>query len=424
MVDYWRLFRTWGRLRSFPHRDVEDIRCYQLRRFKKLLEQTYTHVPMYRKFYDDNGFHPSAVKRYEDIDLVPILTKSFIRNFSIRERVAQWSLDSKVLKETTSGSTGEPTEIWSDQTEGLIQTLKGIRSLREWGYSIFDNIVQVWRVDVAPKQSIVQRFGIFRRELVPIMDDPDVKVKRVMRNRCDVLMGTRSTLEILAEELSEREITVHPRILVSTSEVVTDEHRKLFKDVYGCELLELYGCAETGTIAWACPEIPENLHLEMETVMVNYIDERVGESGQRIASLALTNLNNAVMPFIRFDPGDEVLLPARTECGCGRTLPIIGRIRGRYDDIIEHRGRRLNWHFFYNYFKNYLYINKYKVVETKAGNINFKVQLVNDDEDNRRRCISDLNAAFRQYIAPIEVNFVDHFAVVRTGKFKVIEKEA
>ena len=105
MVDYWSPFRTWGRLRSFPHRYVEGMKRYQLSRFEKLLEHAYTHVSMYRKYYEDKDFHPLILRRISRRAGRSVLTKSFIRDFPVHERIAQRSLDSKVHNETTSDST-------------------------------------------------------------------------------------------------------------------------------------------------------------------------------------------------------------------------------------------------------------------------------------------------------------------------------
>ncbi len=421
MVDYLELLHAWRRLQSFPFRDAESVQRFQFARFKRLLHAAYKHVPMYRQFYDEQGFRPAAVQRIEDIAAVPVCTKELVRRFPVHDRVATWARNTKLHRETTSGSTGEPTEIWTDGTESLIQTLKGIRALRAWGYAYRDNLVQIWRVDTAPKQAFVQRLGLMRREVVSILDEPDVRIARLMATKCDVLLATRSTLELVAEELAERGKRLHPRIVVCTSEVVTEAHRRLFRQAYGCEVMELYGTMETGTVGWACPLHPRNLHLETETVMAQYINER-DDGGQRTAGLALTNLYNTAMPFIRFDPGDDVVIPENTQCDCGRKSPILGRVRGRSDDVIRHGDRRLNFHFFYNYFKDYLYVRRYKVVQLSDGIIEFNVQLTKDDQTNRQRCEVDLKRDFGPILLDYRIRFVDHFPRTRTGKFKVIEK--
>jgi phenylacetate-CoA ligase len=48
------------------------------------------------------------------------------------------------------------------------------------------------------------------------------------------------------------------------------------------------------------------------------------------------------MPLIRYDVGDRGFLSTEDACDCGRTLPILGAIEGRKDDVVITRdGRRI-----------------------------------------------------------------------------------
>jgi phenylacetate-coenzyme A ligase PaaK-like adenylate-forming protein len=423
MTNYWSLLETLYRLKTFQYKHLEEIRKYQLFRFKKILRHAYRHVPIYKQFYDSQGFDIYSVQNFKDIEQVPIINKEIIRSFPVKKRVDQRASESQVHKETTSGSTGEPFEIWTDQTESLIQALKGVRLLRTWGYSPFHQTIQVWRQDVKPKQSPIQRLGLFRRNLISIMDEPDIILEKLKKSHCDVLFSTRSSLEIVSSELITKNIEIRPRILVSCCELVTNEHRQLFRKAFDCETLEIYGCVEAGNIAWGCPTNPGNLHIDMETVIVNLHNIKYTPDGHKEGAIIVTNLENHIMPFIRYDLGDVISIPESTICSCGRTLPILGKIIGRNDDILEYNGRKYNFHFFYNYFKNFLYISKYKIVQTKNGDIEFIIQLSEDTEENRQLCLSELSSIFGSNFSPLNLKFVDSFPVPACGKFKVLEKQ-
>ena len=423
MCNYWRLLTTLYRFKVFQHRPLREIQEYQLARFKNLLRHAYEHVPMYKEFYDSQEFRITNVRDYEDIEHVPMITKDIIRSFPIQKRVDQNVSERDAHKETTTGSSGEPFEIWTDQTESLIQAMKGIRSLLNWGYSPFHQTVQLWRQDVDPKKSPIQVFGLFRRKLVSIIDEPDAIVKKIKESCCDVLFSTRSSLEVLASELRKKDVKIRPHILVSCCELLTDEQRQLFRKTFESETLEIYGCTEVGNIAWGCPTNPENLHIDMETVLVNLQETKQANNGDKEASITVSNLENYTMPFIRYELGDLISVPESTQCSCGRTLPLLGKIVGRNDDILEYKGRRFNFHFFYNYFKNFLYINKYKIVQTKKGDIEFLIQLSKDIEENRNLCQSDLSSTFGSYFSPLNLKFVKGFSVQPCGKFKVLEKQ-
>lgn len=423
MTNYLNLLRTWYRLKTFQYKSIEDIKLYQLKRFKRLINYAYERVPMYRELYKSHNFSPNDIHIFDDIETVPVLTKEYIRKFPLEKRIASGISQGHIHKETTSGSTGEPIEIWTEKTESLIQAIKGIRFLREWGYSPFYNIVQLWREDAEPKTVVVQKFGLFKRKIVSIMDKKDIVIDNLKNSKCDVLIAVRSSLEIFGEELINRNIELNPKILISSSEVLTDNQRQFFKETFGCETLNIYGTVETGNIAWGCPDYPNNLHIDMETVIVNLSNNRSISNGVKEASIIVTNLENNIMPFIRFDPGDLVILPESNYCLCGRTLPLIGNIIGRNDDILEYKGRNYNFHFFYNHFKNYMYIRRYQIVKTKRGNIEFRIKLKNDTKENQSRCISDIYEAFNNRFYPINIQFVEDFPMQKSGKIKVLINE-
>ena len=224
---------------------------------------------MYKEFYDSHGFQPRQIRNYEDIEKVPIITRDIMQSYSLNKRVDSRVPEKNVRKSRTSGSTGQPLEIWFDKTECLIPTLKAMRYLREWGYSPFDSTIRLWGGS-KPKKSIVQKFGLFRRKDIEIVTQPDDAVDEILKNKCDVLFGSRSSLEVFAEELDKRETEVKPSILVSTAEMLMKEHRDKFMEKFGCDTLNIYGTEEMGNIAWACPDQSNNLHTSMEAILINF----------------------------------------------------------------------------------------------------------------------------------------------------------
>ena len=422
MTNYSRLLRTWQRLRTSQYRDLEHIKAFQLTRFKKLLRHAYEKIPMYREFYDSHGITPSQVRYFEDIEKVPVITKDIIRSFPIKKRVDPNIPEKLVHKVRTSGSTGEPLEIWTNRTESLIQTLKGIRFLREWGYSPLDNTIRLWGGDSETKKSVVQRYGLFKRKDLAILDQPDIAINEISKSKCDVLIGTRSSLEALADALEKSTVEIKPRICVSMGEMIMEEHRKRFKEQFGCKTLSIYGSEEIGNIAWECPMFEKNLHIEMETVILN-LQEKIISNEEQFGSVIATNLESYTMPFIRYELADDIILPEEKFCKCGRTLPLLGEVRGRLDDTLEYNGRKYYWNFFYNYMVDLQYIKKYKIIQTLKGSIEFRILLSENNEDTRKKCISDLNAAFKDHFSPLTIQFADEFQLPNNRKFKVLEKE-
>jgi phenylacetate-CoA ligase len=398
------------------------MKAFQLKRFKKLLCYAYEKIPIYRELYDSHGFTPSQVRYFEDIEKVPVITKDIIRSFPIKKRVDSNIPEKLVHKITTSGSTGEPLEIWNNRTESLIQTLKGIRFLREWGYSPLDNTIRLWGGDSEIKKSVVQKLGLFRRKDLAILEQPNMVINELAESRCDVLIGVRSSLEALADALEKNNAKIRPQICVSMGEMLMEEHRERFKKQFGCKTLSIYGSEEMGNIAWECPRFERNLHVEMETVILN-LQETEFSNEKQLRSVIVTNLESYTMPFIRYKLEDFIILPEENVCKCGRTLPLLGEVRGRHDDNLDYDGKKYYWSFFYNYMADMQYIKKYKIIQTKKGSIEFRIQLFHNTDSTRRKCISDLSAAFKNHFSPLSIRFVDKFQLSHNRKFKVLEKE-
>jgi phenylacetate-CoA ligase len=57
-----------------------------------------------------------------------------------------------------------------------------------------------------------------------------------------------------------------------------------------------------------------------------------GETGE----VVITDLNNYCLPFIRYRIGDlAVAVDPAVTCACGRGLPLVGKIEGRVQSIIQ-----------------------------------------------------------------------------------------
>ena len=87
MIDYFRLLKTWYVLKTFQFKNIEEIKNYQFKRFKKLISDAYSRIPMYQELYNSHNFNPSCLNSYEDIEKVPILTKDYVRLFPIEKRI-------------------------------------------------------------------------------------------------------------------------------------------------------------------------------------------------------------------------------------------------------------------------------------------------------------------------------------------------
>jgi len=73
--------------------------------------------------------------------------------------------------------------------------------------------------------------------------------------------------------------------------------------------------------------------------------------------------------------------------------------------------------------EDFLYIKKYKMIQKKDGSVEFRIQLRQDNEETREKCIFNLNSAYKDHFSPVNISFVDEFSLQRNRKFEFLEKE-
>ena len=118
-------------------------------------------------------------------------------------------------------------------------------------------------------------------------------------------------------------------MVFAIAETVPDGARELIAERLGARLAGIYACQEIGAIASECKTAP-HYHVAAENALVEIVDENgrdvaLGERGR----VVITGLYNYAMPYIRYAIGD-VAVAGASPCGCGRSLPMIERVEGRY----------------------------------------------------------------------------------------------
>jgi phenylacetate-CoA ligase len=97
-------------------------------------------------------------------------------------------------------------------------------------------------------------------------------------------------------------------------------------------MVDMYTCQEAGYLALQCPDHP-HYHVQSENVLLEVVDDQglpcaPGEVGR----VLVTSLNNFATPLIRYEIGDYAEVGAA--CSCGRGLPVLKRIMGRYRNLL------------------------------------------------------------------------------------------
>ncbi|MDD5009955.1 MAG: hypothetical protein PHC68_16330, partial [Syntrophorhabdaceae bacterium] len=106
-------------LETLPH---ERLRQLQLKKFKRIVEWAYNNSPFYKKLYQDKGFEPGDLNKFEDIQKIPKTDKGMLREVQQRPPFPYGDILSVPIKDVTtfrqtSGTTGTPVyqaDTWQD----------------------------------------------------------------------------------------------------------------------------------------------------------------------------------------------------------------------------------------------------------------------------------------------------------------------
>jgi phenylacetate-CoA ligase len=315
-----------------------DLERYQKSRLSNLLNHCNVNVPYYSWLFDEIGLIHDRVVDFSRFPEIPILTKKIIRENM--DDLKSRDLGSRNwFYATSGGSTGEMATFIHDkkyQRYGWatnyyyhknflnFDRIKN-RELVIWGNErdlLKGGFDLKTRLQMFISNSIV--LNSFRMSESTIVDYINI----INLEKPEYIRGYAGPIYQICNYAREKNIEIHsPRIVSTTSEVLSDEMRGVIETVLGTKVYNFYGSREVHNFAGECD--CGNMHIFsflnlMEVVDTDAKSVNVGQSGR----ILVTPLQNYAMPLIRYEMGDLGILGEKT-CQCGSILPTLKAINGR-----------------------------------------------------------------------------------------------
>jgi phenylacetate-CoA ligase len=175
--------------------------------------------------------------------------------------------------------------------------------------------------------------GVARLQPFPVTLPLERIVEGLNDYQPEVLHAYASYAALLADEQLAGRLHITPRIVTSSSELLTPEMARRVEEAFSVRPFDFYATTE-GLWAGQCPE-HAGFHVFEDLCIV----ENVDPDGQPVpdgtpgARLLVTNLFNRVQPLIRYELLDVVSIDPEP-CPCGRTLKRIRNVHGRTADVL------------------------------------------------------------------------------------------
>ncbi len=315
-------------------RSREAIERYRRKAFRRVLKYAMK-VPMYREKYKGIDIDSITIDRIEKL---PIITKEDIRK-NFPDGIVPLNFDfKKAHMVSTSGSTGQPTSIYTDFYT-IIKALMGfVREIKEYGIN--------WRKDrmtiiadltphaIEEAYLVKPPIKLDNMQLLHVGDDAEKMISKINQFKPKFIGGYPGILRALAT-LKKKGYgkDIEPEIIASSGAVLDEYTKKYIENAFNAKIYDVYGSTEAGPIAFECKR--GNYHIHWDMVHVEVLDDDMmpveyGKAGH----IVVTKLYGNATPIIRYNGLNDFIIPLDEKCDCGINTPLIGRIAGRKADSI------------------------------------------------------------------------------------------
>lgn len=321
--------------------DAATWTTWREQQLARLLERASSRVPYYQRLWEERQGRCGAAARGQLANW-PVLEKEKLRGAPL-DFVAEDCQPARMFYDHTSGSTGQPIQVWlSRETVRAWYALFEARCRRWYGVSRHDRWAILGGQLVTPASRRRPPFWVWNRAMNQLYLSsnhlaPDLiphYLDALRRYRIRYLFGYSSSLYTIAFEILHRGLE-GPKmaVVITNAEPILEYQRRVISEAFQCPVRETYGMTEVVAAASECEA--GSLHLWPEVGHVEILDGdrpvSVGQTGDIVA----TGFLNMDTPLIRYRVGDRgALLASDTHCSCGRKLPLLRSIDGRRDDVL------------------------------------------------------------------------------------------
>ena len=322
----------------------EDLEQLQLERLQSTLYRVGTHVPFYRKKFDELKFNYDNVRSLDDLRRLPFTIKQDLRDnypyglfaVPLRDVVRVHSSSGTSGQATVVGYTRNDIKTWSNLVARVI-TAAGVTKNDviqiAFGYGLFTG-----------------GFGLhYGAELVgtsviPISSGNTKRQIQIMKDfKTTALVCTPSYALVMADTMMEMGINPNGLSLrygLFGGEPWSEGMRREINEKLGIIATDNYGLSEVmgPGVSGECLEC-NGLHINEDHFLLEILDpitlEPVPEG--EVGELVITTLTKEAFPMIRYRTRDLTrFIPG--PCACGRTMRRMQRVMGRSDDMLIIKG--------------------------------------------------------------------------------------
>lgn len=403
----------------------ETILKFQRERLKQLIQHAARTTPYYRDLFKDFGLKLSDLLREINADTIDISKILPLEKQTIRKQLE--NLCSELfptyqrIENATGGSTGTPLKFYQDRTYWNQRNLSVYYFDRWAGWDFGEPQLIIWGApaDVNNNGNWKQNLNRYWRNqhwlngfhlTDSAMHNTFLKMQRWQPK---TILAYPSSLYQFAKFISENKLTLQwdTKGIISSAEMLHPHYRSIAEKVFDTKIYNRYGGREIGLIAMECAE--GRMHINCRDI---YLEVDSEDPYTKPGDLLVTQLNNYIMPFIRYRIGDIGRLSDEV-CSCGNQLPILGELLGRSTATFRTKTKTLiHGGYFTQQFYNLVGVNQFQLIQETLGKCILKL-VINEQwtAETGNYIVQKIQDALGAEIS-IKIEFVDEIPLPKSGK--------
>ena len=319
----------------------EDLEQLQLERLQSTLYRVGTHVPFYKKKFDQLQFNYDSIRSLDDLRRLPFTEKQDLRDnypyglfaVPLRDVVRVHSSSGTSGQATVVGYTRNDIKTWSNLVARVITAAGVTRNdviQIAFGYGLFTG-------------GFGLHYGaeLIGASVIPISAGNTKRQIQIMQDfKTTALVCTPSYALVLADAMMEMGVNPNGlslRFGLFGGEPWSEAMRQEIRQKLGIVATDNYGLSEVmgPGVAGECREC-NGLHVSEDHFLIEILNPETLEpvAPGEVGELVITTLTKEAFPVIRYRTRDLTRLLPPT----ARSFRRIGKITGRSDDMLIVRG--------------------------------------------------------------------------------------
>lgn len=399
------------------HLSRQELSTSSNNKLQAILQYAVDNVPHYGKY-------KSADKKPTLLDF-EILSRTDIQ-IDPQKMISRQYNPQKLRVANTSGSTGVPLVYYFSENERAWDRAALARALDCSGIKYGAKFAQIWGLPLDIKQRTISRLKYLLNNgyIINVFDLSENTIKRYLKVlklwQPEYIYGYVSGIYQIALYVLKYKIRYNIKslkLIVTTSEMLYPEQRKVIEKAFKCKVSQEYGAAEAAVIAFECSK--GSLHINSDNVFVENDNK---------GNLLITTLRNYAMPLVRYKIGDIGFVD-KTYCNCGLPFPIIKELKGRSSEMLVFNANIAHSEIFDYIAREFVLPPKTKIKEFRIRRIADDVVVV-DVVPTDHESFDLIKNTFTQKIKDIlgkkmeiKVNMVNKIEKDKSGKYRFFVDE-